>query len=209
MMVPDYALIAEVILYSEGFNESKLLARKMVQMYKLCSEQLSQQDHYDFGMRAVKSVLVMAGALKRASPDQSEDITLICALRDSNLPKFLADDVMLFKGILGDLFPGVELPVIDYGAMEEAIVHCMKQKNLQPVPALISKNIQLYETMVVRWGVMLVGPTGGGKTSVLHTLADALTKLYDDGVSGPNYRNVRIQVSLILIFYLQFMGVNV
>lgn len=121
MMVPDYTLIAEVILYSEGFNESKVLARKMVQMYKLCSEQLSQQDHYDFGMRAVKSVLVMAGALKRASPDQSEDITLICALRDSNLPKFLADDVSLFKGILGDLFPGVELPVINYGAMEEAI----------------------------------------------------------------------------------------
>ena len=54
--------MSKVILYSEGFESSKTLARKMTQMYKLCSEQLSQQDHYDFGMRAVKSVLVMAGS---------------------------------------------------------------------------------------------------------------------------------------------------
>merc|ERR1719422_429005 len=76
MMVPDYTLIAEVILYSEGFEDSRNLAKKMTQMYKLCSEQLSQQDHYDFGMRAVKSVLVMAGSLKRQNPDKSEDVVL-------------------------------------------------------------------------------------------------------------------------------------
>lgn len=193
MMVPDYALIAEVILYSEGFEESKMLAQKMVQMYKLCSEQLSQQDHYDFGMRAVKSVLVMAGALKRAAPDQQENITLISALRDSNLPKFLADDAVLFKGILGDLFPGIELPTSDYGALETAIVSCMKGRNLQAIPPLILKTIQLFETMCVRWGVMLVGPTGSGKSAVLHTLADSLSKLCRDATEGPYFRNVRIQ----------------
>jgi dynein heavy chain len=49
MMIPDYALVAEVMLFSEGFEDSKALSRKMVKLYKLASEQLSQQDHYDFG----------------------------------------------------------------------------------------------------------------------------------------------------------------
>ena len=43
MMIPDYALVAEVMLFSEGFEDSKTLSRKMVKLYKLCSEQLSQQ----------------------------------------------------------------------------------------------------------------------------------------------------------------------
>ena len=61
-------------------------------------------------MRALKSVLVMAGSLKRANPDLSEDIVLIRAMRDSNIPKFLVEDARLFNAIVSDLFPGVEIP---------------------------------------------------------------------------------------------------
>ncbi|XP_051785909.1 dynein axonemal heavy chain 6 [Erpetoichthys calabaricus] len=194
MMVPNYALIAEVILYSEGFESSKVLARKMTQMYKLCSEQLSQQDHYDFGMRAVKSVLVMAGSLKRENPHLSEDVVLIRALRDSNLPKFLTDDALLFSGILSDLFPGVTIPDHDYGVFQSTIVDIMIKQGLQPVSTMIHKVIQLFETMIVRHGVMLVGPTGGGKTTVLNILGDTLGALHEAGEENPYYLPVKTYI---------------
>lgn len=110
MMIPAYGLIAEIMLFAEGFGEARALSKKMVQLYKLASEQLSQQDHYDFGLRAVKSVLVMAGNLKRSNPELPESIVLIRAMRDSNIPKFLADDLPLFSALIEDLFPGIEIP---------------------------------------------------------------------------------------------------
>ena len=44
----------------------------MTVLYKLAKGQLSRQYHYDFGLRALKAVLVMAGELKRGSPDLNE-----------------------------------------------------------------------------------------------------------------------------------------
>lgn len=64
MVVPDFELICEIMLVAEGFQEARLLARKFITLYVLCRELLSKQDHYDWGLRAIKSVLVVAGALK-------------------------------------------------------------------------------------------------------------------------------------------------
>ncbi len=53
------------MLYSQGYKSAEQLAGKIVSLFELCNDQLSSQPHYDFGLRALKSVLVSAGNMKR------------------------------------------------------------------------------------------------------------------------------------------------
>lgn len=73
MVVPDLALICEIMLMAEGFQNSKMLSRKFVILYKLCEDLLSKSRHYDWKLRAIKTTLYVAGSMKRAAPELSED----------------------------------------------------------------------------------------------------------------------------------------
>jgi len=193
MMVPDYALIGMIRLLSFGFEDAYNNAKKLVMTLTLCSEQLSSQKHYDYGMRAVNSILVAAGSLRQVVgdlPEWTEAKIVMRSVYDVNLPKFTVEDLPLFFGITSDLFPGVELPHADHGALPKAIDdQCMEGVNIapgktfkvDPVPAFTNKVLQLYEMVLVRHGVMVVGQTSSGKTAAIHALSQAMTVCNENG----------------------------
>nr|XP_036870140.1 dynein heavy chain 10, axonemal [Manis javanica] len=177
VIVPDLQQICEIMLFSEGFLWAKTLAKKMTVLYKLAQEQLSKQHHYDFGLRALKSVLVMAGELKRGSSDLREDVVLMRALRDMNLPKFVFEDVPLFLGLISDLFPGLDCPRVRYPDFNDAVEQVLEESGYMVLPVQVDKVVQMFETMLTRHTTMVVGPTGGGKSVVINALCQAQTKL--------------------------------
>ena len=163
----------------------------MVQLYKLASEQLSQQDHYDFGMRAVKSVLVMAGEVKR-STSMNEDLVLIRAMRDSNIPKFISHDIPLFEALVKDLFPTVSIAEPVVGDLDKQISETITELKLQRVKQFEKKVVQLFDTVGVRFGIMLVGPTGSGKSCCLRVLSSSMTKLREKNIKDQRFQKVEM-----------------
>ena len=184
MMIPDYAMIAEIVLYSYGYSEARLLARKLVACLRLSSEQLSSQDHYDFGMRNVKSILSAAGRLKGERPDASEEWLTVESIKNCNEPKFVSEDIPLFHGIVKDLFPSIELSTSPSPQLLDALKERLVGAQLQAPPAFVHKCVELYDTVLVRHGIMMVGRPFSGKSTAIRAVADSLTALSGAGVAG-------------------------
>ena len=180
MMVPDRRIIIEVKLVSVGYSKSLELSHKFFACYKLCEEQLSQEKHYDFGLRNILSVLRTAGATLRSNPDKQEAELLYRTLRDMNLSKMVAQDEPLFKQMLSDLFVGTSPPeTASHSEVERAIQTKVCEMGLVMHRPWTRKIVQLYETLLVRHGIMLSGPTGGGKTMIIEVLRGALQRVHE------------------------------
>ena len=118
MTQPDKQLIAQVMLFSQGFRTAEILSKKIVPLFRLCTEQLSNQSHYDFTLRALKAVLNCAGSIKRErmmrrreelekegqtvdpyaiSEQINEQDVLIQCICETTIPKLVAEDIPLMR----------------------------------------------------------------------------------------------------------------
>ncbi|XP_075048645.1 cytoplasmic dynein 1 heavy chain 1 isoform X2 [Mixophyes fleayi] len=212
MTKPDRQLIAQVMLYSQGFRTAEVLANKIVPFFKLCDEQLSSQSHYDFGLRALKSVLVSAGNVKReriqkikkekeergeaavegeVAENLPEQEILIQSVCETMVPKLVAEDIPLLFSLLSDVFPGVQYHRGEMTALREELKKVCQEMYLtygdgEDVGSMwVEKVLQLYQITQINHGLMMVGPSGSGKTMAWRVLLKALERL--EGVEGVSH----------------------
>ena len=60
MNKPDIELITEVLVFSQGFASTEQRTPKFVALFSMTKEALFNQTYYDFGLRAMKSVLMLS-----------------------------------------------------------------------------------------------------------------------------------------------------
>jgi dynein heavy chain len=183
MIVPDSVQICRIALQAEGFRSADFLARKLENLYTLMKQTLSSQHQYDFGLRDIKSVLVMAGELRRRScrdsdkrtkesEGQFEQTLLLRAFYSINEPKLVSEDLPLFEGLLNDLFPE------DYktarGDQDEDFIkqidRVLDSLNLDKTGYFVEKVSQLANTKQSRHGTILIGKSMSGKSTLIKVL---------------------------------------
>lgn len=184
MSKPDKELIAEVMLYSQGFNQAKQLSKQTVPFFDQCSGKLSKQAHYDFGLRALKSVLVSSGGLKRARLLESdgklgaeevvEPEIIVQSIRETIAPKLIKSDVDIMMGIEEVCFPNVQYVPANLQQLEDAIRRLASERQLVVTDLWMTKVLQLYQIQKIHHGVMMVGNSGTGKSAAWRLLLDAL-----------------------------------
>lgn len=186
MVKPDFTLIAEVLLLANGFITACALATKVVQVFSIANALLSQQTHYDWGLRAMKAVLVNAGESTCfriislcifISPRKMPVLVLwllICTgevkkrlpgldetgammhALRSIVPRLVMDDVPAYLGLVAEMFPEQKVPEASDDPLKLAFEGILQEEHLQPLPRFVEKAMQLYQTQQLRHGVLVV-----------------------------------------------------
>ncbi|XP_030382925.1 cytoplasmic dynein 2 heavy chain 1 [Scaptodrosophila lebanonensis] len=194
MQQPEPGEIARVMLFVEGFTTAADMAARIVELFELCRQMLSAQRHYDWGLRELKTTLLVCGeglrmqlarapnavANERATSTPSDaaandemSIVVRC-LRSSTMSKLAQHDVARFEMLLRTVFPEIGDEPPPATSLQEALTSAFGPLALGPNSAQIEKALQLHEQLQKRMGVVVVGPPGCGKSTVIALLRQAL-----------------------------------
>lgn len=190
MAVPDRMLIAQVFLYTQGFKHAEHLASKVIPFFEICFQRLSSQAHYDFGLRALKSVLASSGITQRRLQSEgktsfdlaSEEIILVDCIRSIVFPKLLIDDEALANSLLLNIFPHAGEGGLAPLELEAQLLLSCKKRRWVAGKKWISKTMQIYSVQMICHGIIIVGSSASGKSTAIKILFDALSVL--DGNEG-------------------------
>ncbi|RKP21941.1 P-loop containing nucleoside triphosphate hydrolase protein, partial [Rozella allomycis CSF55] len=200
MTRPDNQMISQVMLYSQGFKYAEMLARKVTLLFQLCDEQLSKQSHYDFGLRALKNCLTCSGNIKRDSSSGDKELKeinsnanlkelelkiLLQSLVETVMPKIVGQDVPLLEELLDNVFPNIKYSSTNMDELLNIVKKVGKESFYQPYDLWIQKIIQLYQIQKIHHGIMIVGPSGSGKSSCWKTLLRSMEQF--DGIESVSY----------------------
>ncbi|CAG9464002.1 unnamed protein product [Pedinophyceae sp. YPF-701] len=186
MSVPDDELIAEVMLLAEGFRSARALSRRVVTLFRVSRQLLSKQQHYDWGLRALKTVLGIAGKLLREAkaanpgvvPTAEQEMSLVIrAVRVTTLPKLTQSDLERFLSLLEVQFRGAEMRDVENETLLAAIRKVYERRSLVPQDDQVGKILQLDMATQQRTGVIIVGPSGCGKSTLWTVLEAAYAEL--------------------------------
>ncbi|XP_011706108.1 PREDICTED: dynein heavy chain 7, axonemal-like [Wasmannia auropunctata] len=180
LMAPDIDKIAEVELFAGGFLHAKNLAMKLTVSYRLLSEHLGEKHHYDFGTSSVKTVIATAINTKRNISDEDEYTLLLRSMIHINIPQLCNTDIPIFQSIMHDVFPESVVLPFDCSAILTALESVCAKRLLTLHTIFKLKAVQIVELMYIRRGLILISNPLGGKTEILHTLAETLSLLHDE-----------------------------
>ncbi|KAL1506398.1 hypothetical protein ABEB36_005769 [Hypothenemus hampei] len=188
MTHPDHEEIARTSLYCDGFRYADILAKKIVELLESCSKILSKQQHYDWGLRTIKTLVsacqsefkkICNGNNRKTvtlSKDEETNV-IINTLKLNIVSKLTYSDAKKFDEIIESVFKSVSMENFNDENLKNAIIKSYSELNLIANERQVRKCLEFYTQIKQRMGVAVIGPSGSGKSTIMKIVAKAIVKM--------------------------------
>ncbi|VDN17047.1 unnamed protein product [Gongylonema pulchrum] len=159
----------------KGYGGRQKLPDNLKQLFRpIVMEMLSSQQHYDWGLRALRTVLRSCGTMLENNKDKSETQLVVDALTLNTVPKLTFDDSKRFATLIGDIFSDTEKGPVQIEELLEPLKQAANEMKLAITDTQRKKVFELFEQLQQRIGVILLGPSGTGKSTLWKVLHKAM-----------------------------------